>query len=255
MSDTSKDIEQLKNRLKDLANKSYGQSIYTFSGFLGLSEQDVYHQIEKDLSFAHPALWGGYEGAERVIISFGEEESLGYEAPIPIVCLHITPMAPKFAEKLSHRDFLGALMNLGIERNTLGDILVNEKECYLFCLENISQYIINSLDKVRHNFVKCTIVANIKEVPKEDPRELTVQVASLRADALISKVYNLSRESSLELFRSSRVFINGRLTTDNSKLLKPGDVVNARGFGKFTLSNNSHTTRKGKISQTVLLYR
>ncbi len=255
MSDTSKDTEQLKNRLKDLANKSYGQSVYTFSGFLGLSEQDVYHQIEKDLSFAHPAVYGGYEGAERVIISFGEEESLGYEAPIPIVCLHITPMAPKFAEKLSHRDFLGALMNLGIERSTLGDILVNEKECYLFCLENISQYIINSLDKVRHNFVKCTIITNIKEVPKEDPRELTVQVASLRADALISKVYNLSRESSLELFRSSRVFINGRLTTDNSKLLKPGDVVNARGFGKFILSGDSSVTRKGKISQKVLVYK
>lgn len=255
MSTASKDIEQLKNRLYDLASRSYEQSIYTFSGFLGLSEQDIYYQLQKDISFAHPSLWGGHENAERVIAIFGSTESLGYEAHYPIVCLHITPMAPKFAEKLSHRDFLGALMNLGIERSTLGDILVNDKECYLFCLESISQYIIDNLDKVRHNFVKCTPVSSIKEVPKDKPRELTVQVASLRADALISKVYNLSRESSLELFRSSLVYINGRLTTDNSKILKSGDVINARGFGKFILSGDSSVTRKGKISQKVLVYK
>ena len=255
MSDNSKDMEQLKNRLRDLADKSYAQSIYTFTPFLGLSEQDIFFQIKNELTYAHPTVYGGHDNPERVIISFGDEDSLGYSVPYPVVCLHITPMAPKFAEKLSHRDFLGALMNLGIERSTLGDILVNEKECYLFCLENISEFIIDNLDKVRHNFVKCNIVSNIKEVPKEEPRELTVQVASLRADALISKVYNLSRESSLELFRSSRIFINGRETTDNSKSLKPGDVVNARGFGKFTLSNDSHATRKGKISQTVLVYK
>lgn len=255
MSETSKDTEQLKNRLKDLADKSYGQGIYTFSAFLGLSEQDTFYRIEKELAYAHPVLWGGHENAERVIVSFGDEESLGYSAPFPMTCLHITPMAPKFAEKLSHRDFLGALMNLGIERSTLGDILVNEKECYLFCLENISGYIIENLNKVRHNYVKCTVISDIKEVPREEPEELTVQVASLRADALISKVYNLSRESSLELFRSCLVYINGRESTDNSKSLKPGDVVNARGFGKFTLCDDSHTTRKGKISQKVMVYR
>lgn len=191
MSDITKEIEQIKKRLHDLADRSYSQNIYTFSGFLGLSEQDVFYQLERELSYAHPTVFGGHCNAERVIISFGDESELGYKAQFPIVCLHITPTAPKFAEALSHRDFLGALMNLGIERATLGDILVNEKECYLFCLESISEYIIENFVKVRHNFVKCTPVSSIKEVPKETPSELTVQVASLRADALISKVYNL----------------------------------------------------------------
>ena len=126
--DSTKEEQQLKNRIKDLADKSFRQNVYTFTGFLGLSEQDLFWKmIQKgELSYAAHKLFGGYEEAERVIVRFGAEDDLGYEEDFPIVCVHIKPLIVKFADALSHRDFLGALMNLGIERSTLGDIRVVE---------------------------------------------------------------------------------------------------------------------------------
>ena len=124
--ENEKELQQLANRLRELADKSYGQNIYTFSGFLGLSEQDVLWRLEKELSYAGMTLAGGFVQSDRKIVRFGREEEFGYDVAFPIACIHIQPVMKKFAEKLSHRDFLGALMNLGIERSTLGDIQVGE---------------------------------------------------------------------------------------------------------------------------------
>ena len=120
-----KEIQQLKNRFRDLADKSFRQGIYTFTGFLGLSSQELFWQEETGLKYAGYRLNGGYEGAERVLIRFGSGEDLGYETEFPIACIRIAPLARKFADELSHRDFLGALMNLGIERCKLGDIMID----------------------------------------------------------------------------------------------------------------------------------
>ncbi len=251
----SNDLTQLQNRLKDLAQRSYDQNIYTFSQFLSLGELDAFFKIEKEVAFATPSLFGGYGNAERCVVRFGDPESLGYELPAPIVCIHITPLMEKFADTLSHRDFLGALMNLGIERDVLGDIKTGEKQAYLFCLESISEYIIDNLDKVKHTNVKCKIVDSMKELPEEEPEEITILVSSERADGIISKVCKLSRNESLDLFRQGKVFINGRLCENNSKQITVGDVVNARGYGKFKVLSEPQMTRKGKLSMTVAVYR
>ena len=134
------DVKEIQNRLRDLADRSYNQNVFTFSPFLSLSEADAYYSLEKELHYASPSVFGGYENAERCMIRFGDPESLGYEQSFPIVCIHITPLMEKFADKLSHRDFLGALMNLGIERDVLGDIKAGEKEAFLFCLDSIADF-------------------------------------------------------------------------------------------------------------------
>lgn len=253
--DSEKEIQQLKNRFKDLANKSFQQGIYTFTGFLGLSEQDIFWQEESALRHAGFTLNGGCEDADRVVIRFGNPEELGYEVPFPIVCIHIRPLQQKFADALSHRDFLGALMNLGIERSTIGDIKVGQSQAYLFCLDSIAEFICDNLDKIKHTNVKCSITEDIKSIPREEPEVMNVQVQSLRADALLAKTYNMSREKSLELFRAGKVYVNGRLCENNSRLIKVGETVNARGYGKFTLRGEPRETRKGKLAAEVAVYR
>jgi len=253
--DSEKEIQQLKNRFKDLANKSFQQGIYTFTTFLGLSEQDVFWQEESNLRHAGFTLCGGCENADRVVIRFGNAEELGYEVPFPIVCIYIRPLQQKFADALSHRDFLGALMNLGIERSTIGDIKVGEKQAYLFCLDSIAEFICENLEKIKHTNVKCTVTEDFESIPEEEPEVMSVQVQSLRADALLSKTYNMSREKSLELFRAGKVYVNGRLCENNSRTIKVGETVNARGFGKFTLLGEPRETRKGKLAAQVAVYR
>ena len=98
---------------------------------------------ERDFNFISYEISGGYEDAERVIVRFGSEDELGYEEAYPITLLRIAPLQSKFADDLTHRDFLGSLMNLGIERDVLGDLLINEKCAYLFCKESVADYIID----------------------------------------------------------------------------------------------------------------
>ncbi len=253
--ENEKEVQKLRNRLRELAEKSFQQNMYTFTGFLGLSEQDTFWKMESELKHAGYMICGGCENADRVVIRFGSEEEFGYEVAFPIVCIHIKPLIAKFADKLSHRDFLGALMNLGIERSTIGDIKVGEKEAYLFCLESIAEYICENLSQIKHTHVSCKITDNYAEIPQEEPQTCMVQVSSMRIDAVIAKVYNKSRSECLELFRTGKVFIDGRLCENNSRLLKPGETVNARGYGKFVMQGEVRETKKGKLCVEVAVYR
>ncbi len=253
--ENEKEIQQLKNRFRDLADKAFGQNVFTFTGFLGLSEQDAFWQIEQELRYAGYTLYGGSNNTDRKMLRFGNAEELGYEVPFPIACIHIRPLIAKFADKLSHRDFLGALMNLGIERSTIGDIKVGDKEAYLFCQDNIVEFICQNLEQIKHTHVKCSVTENYEEIAEEEPELQVIQVSSQRVDAVIAKVYHKSRGECLELFRTGKVFINGRLCENNSRLLKQGEIVNARGYGKFVFSGEPRETRKGKLSIEVAVYR
>lgn len=252
---SDKELLQLKSRLHDLARKSFQQNMFTFTGFLGLSEQDIFWQEEVNLRYAGYQLWGGSENCDRKMIRFGSVEELGYEEPFGITCVHITPLMEKFSDDFSHRDFLGALMNLGIERSTLGDIRVGHREAYLFCMDSIAGYVCDNLDQVKHTHVRCKIVEQMKEIPQEEPEAVIIQVASERIDAVIAKVYNKSRGDVLELFRSGKVYVGGRLCENNSRMLKEQEIVNVRGSGKFTYLGVKNETRKGKLSVHAAVFR
>lgn len=254
-SESEKEIQQLKNRFADLADKSSRQGVYTFTAFMGLSEQDIFRKAEKDVRYAGIKLFGGLDDADRKVIRFGNPEEFGYDVEFPIKCIHICPLLPKFADKLSHRDFLGALMNLGIDRSTIGDIKVGDKEAYLFCLDQVADFICGNLDRIKHTNVKCTITENIADIPAKEPEVLNIQAASMRLDAVIAKVYNKSRGECLELFRSGKVFVDGRLCENNSRTLKPGETVNVRGYGKFVMEGEPGETRKGRLSAVISVYR
>lgn len=253
--ENEKEIQQLKNRFRDLADKAFGQNMFTFTGFLGLNEQDIFRRMEGELCYAGVALWGGTENTDRKMVRFGSVEELGYEVPFPIVCIYICPLMAKFADRLSHRDFLGALMNLGIERSTIGDIKTGDKEAYLFCTRQVAEFICANLVQIKHTHVKCMVTEDYKELMKEEPEKVILQAASLRVDAVAAKVYNRSRGESIELFRAGKVFVDGRLCENNAILLKDGQTVNVRGFGKFQFLGERGETRKGKLSIEVAVYR
>ncbi len=251
---SDKEDIQIKKRLLDLAEKSFRQNIYCFTGFLGLSEQDIYYRMEKELLFSHPSLFGGDEQAERKIVRFGSPQEWGYEEPYPITCIHVKPLLQKFSDDFSHRDFLGALMNLGIERECIGDIRIGNREGYLYCVSSMADFICENLIQIKHTHVNCQIVEQIGKTGLEKPTELNEVVSSLRVDVCISAVYHISRAESIALFRDKKVYINGRLAENNSKTLKAGETVNVRGFGKFFFQGVKYETKKGKFCLDIALY-
>lgn len=250
-----KELQHLKNRLLELAERSYSHGIYTFTPFLGLSEQQVFYEVQRDVAYAGFGMEGGSPLCERKMVRFGSPDLLGYEEDYPIRCLMIEPMTPKFAEHLSHRDFLGAIMNLGIERGIVGDIFVQDKEAVVFCQESIADYLTESLEQVRHTHVKCTAVEASMHLREPVREEMSLSVSSPRIDTVIAKVYGIARSRSLELFSAGRVFVNGRLTENSSYALKKGDAVTARGFGRFVYVGEQGETRKGKMRICVEVYQ
>lgn len=92
-----------RKRLGELADKAYSNSQYLFTGFLSVSELDIYYQMERELAYASAALFGGTADCERMMLRFGSEELCGYEEDFPIACIQISPLIEKFGEELSHR--------------------------------------------------------------------------------------------------------------------------------------------------------
>lgn len=242
------------SRLKDLANRCYQKNIYTYTDFLSLADLSLFMANSKDFSFVKWTIYGGYEDAERVVVRFGDYDSLGYEEDFPIAILSIKPLQNKFADELTHRDFLGSLMNLGIERDALGDILINEKSAYLFCEEKVADYIIDNLSRVKHTSVMLKREVSLPDIMKKEPVEMSVQIPSERIDALVAKVYHISREDSITLFREKRIFVNGRIMENNSGSVKPGDSITVRGYGKFNYKGMTGLSKKGKVNAVIERY-
>lgn len=244
----------LRKRLGELADKAYNNSQYLFTGFLSAAELDIYYHMERELSYVPVTVSGGTADCERVMLRFGSKELCGYEEHFPIQCIEIAPLVEKFGEELGHRDYLGALMNLGIERSTLGDIIIDGKHAYLFCTEKMAPYILEHLDKIRHTSVRCQIAERVPESTITRLERHTVQVSAARTDSIVAKLYNLSRSESVALFRAKRVFVNGRLNENNGGQLKPGDRVSVRGYGRFQFVGVSGETRKGKLNVEADLF-
>lgn len=245
--------ELLKKRFMELSKRSYNDSRFTFTNFLSLAELSVFYEAIKEIPDVEYSVFGGTEDAERVIVRFGSEDELGYSEAFPITILEISPLMEKFSDDLTHRDFLGALMNLGIEREVLGDILLKKNKAYLFVLNSMVEYISKELTRVKHTSIKVRIVDSIPEIDKYVPSEKLIQVASLRIDAVIARVHNLSRGDAIELFTEKKVFLNGHLCENNSKMLSEKDKVTVRGFGRFEVFEIVGKSKKGKENIKILL--
>lgn len=252
------DTKILKSRLTDLATKAYNQNIYTYSGFLNGSELAVLYSMREELGFIPYSLNGGYELAERAMVRFGSEELFGYDEPWRIAIIKAEPLIDKFADSLSHRDFLGALMNLGIERNVLGDVVIKDnKRAFIMCQDNMTEYIMENLNKVKHTNIKCSCIDINEDLNELKPElvDMNLVVAAARFDAIIAAAIKCSRQEALNLFKAMKVTLNGRCCTRNSMTLKPDDIFSIRGHGKFQFVGCGNETRKGRIYVHLKQYK
>lgn len=237
------EISILKKRFKELNERSRNKGIYFYSDFLNLYEQTILYD---ELKYGY-TLYGGFSEAERKIAIFGSEDEFAYPPQPPVKILKVSPLSQKFADDLTHRDFLGSLMGLGIKRETLGDIIISDNCGYIFCLENMAKFITDNLTSVRRTSVFCEECENLPESALPSPEEKLIIVSSLRLDALISAIYNISRSKSSALVDGEKVFINGKLINSISKTIENDDTVSVRGYGRFKLTEILGDTRKGRL--------
>jgi RNA-binding protein YlmH len=243
----------LIEHLQDLSARSDAQNIFTFSDFLSPEEQSRLLSMRRQLSPF--TLFGGTEGTERNMARFGSESKFGYEQPFPIVCLKIEPVNRRFAQLLSHRDYLGAIMSLGIERSGLGDLVIREYDCYLFCTERIAPYLQENLIKIGHTDVRATVCDALPEGALYETEPMRLTVTSLRLDCVAGAVVKLSRSKISDLIREKKVFLNGAVCEKPDALLNEGDVFSVRGAGKFRFCETLGNSKKGKFVIHVDRYK
>ena len=248
------DKELLKKRFIELARRSYNAGIYTFTDFLGLAELSIFEEVKRELQGIKYTLFGGHSDTERKMIRFGSQEELFYEEPFPIVLMKAEPLSQKFADKLSHRDILGALMNLGLERENFGDIAIIDNVAYVFMKDSVANYAKENLTRAKHTDLKLSVIENLPEGKLFKTEEKSIQLSSERLDAVIAKVFNLSREAAQSLFVRELVFASGKLVTSPSYAPKPYDVISVRGYGRFIYLSYETTSKKGKLCAKVKLY-
>ena len=219
-----------------------------FFPFLTEREQAVAEMYLKSAGFTDYAFFGGYENAERKMLGlfFYEEE------PFPLCALQFSF---RKSDRLTHRDFLGALMSLGVERETVGDILVEDGRCVTFVKSDIRDYIESQLFKVGN--VGITIKeADTADLPQGrgfETKEYTV--ASLRLDAVVAAITGLSREKTKSVVLSGNVFLNHLECQNISQSVCERDTLTVRGKGKFVINGVLGETKKHRIRISVIHFR
>lgn len=252
----------IKKRILESAQLAYEKEIVTYTDFLGLAEQNLFYSSIKEFPTVTYSCYGGTKEAERFCISFNGRERVAHFQKkeveefylFPIVCICISAINIKYSETLTHRDYLGALLHLGIARSKIGDIYIKEKKAYVFCIESIADFLCRELYTVKHTFVHCEIIALEEEVLKPVFQEITNTVASLRLDAFLSVAFQTSRSSITAYIEAEKTYVNGKLVTKAGTQLEEGDIVSVRGKGRFAVKEIKNTTKKGRIVVTINKY-
>ena len=195
--------------------------------------------------------FGGYNDSERQICAFYTYED---DLCFPISALNIKVKSKNAS--LSHRDYMGSILSLGIKRETIGDIIITNEGATVFCLDEIADYIKNNLPKVGGTGVETTKTDNIKGLEiKRDFDEISSTVSSLRCDCVIASALNLARGKAAEIIDRGLVTLNYETAKSVSQSIKDGDVISVRGSGKFKILTDGHLTKKGRIHITVCKYK
>ena len=242
--------ELIRTRLTDLDRMAYERGILRCSGFLSYAEQSEYHQMDRSGMFRTSVhfLDGGYEDAERAAAFFLPDYMEREDAAASeIAAIKASAVNDRFADELTHRDYLGALMNLGIERDCIGDILTEGSSSVFFCSMEMADYITENLLRVKHTSVRCSKADRNALNIRQELEELQVNVASERIDAVIAALYRISRQKAAQLIEAEHVFINGIAVTSAGKQMKEGDRISVRGHGKFIYDGVGGSSRKGRL--------
>ena len=252
------DEELLIALADDKLNMCIDNYMLTNTNFLDLNQQSI---LKKHLSEckANYEFYGGFKDSERKILlflpdyiksadSFSENPDLN-----PIVQIKI--LKDGFSS-LTHRDYLGAIMGLGIKREMLGDLTVTDYGCITVAFGNIAEYIKDNLISVGRGTVKVEICDSFDDLSAmQNIEQKRCYVSSMRADSVVASVFNLSRTAAVEKIKRSEVFVNDLLIEKNDSKIPLNSKIVVRGKGKAVISSYDGITKKGRHAFAVDLYK
>ena len=236
--------ELLLARVTDAARLCAKRTKPCFVGFLDERQAAVALSAVRREREVQAHLFGGYEGALRVVLGIFPWEIYPEEDFFPVV-----PITVRYRPRdtLTHRDFLGTLMAQGIRRDCVGDILVGEGSAVLFLLKEIVPFVLGQMEKV--GGVGVQLMEGLPDgLPEgKGTKELTDTVASPRLDAGVASVGRVCREEAARRIAAGLVAVNHLPVTAVSGAVKEGDTLSVRGSGRFQITQVGPPTKKGRL--------
>lgn len=235
------------------AMKTWG---YTCTDFLDPFKRALVRDLLLHIKGLQYIEFGGYENANRqsfVFMTSDMSKEL-FEPDQMFALVSVTPTAG--IDALTHRDYLGAVMNLSINRDFFGDIVLNPKGCMIIGKKSIIETIHTSLTNVG-KYTVSTQMESLEDiiVPEEKVNEQSISVSSLRLDGIISKAFHISRSDAADYIKSGKVFVNYKETIDLSKSISENTVISCKGLGKMELLEVSGETKKGRLRIKINVYQ
>ena len=233
----------LVSHIDELALKAL-QGISMKTDFLDLRQQVLGEAVAVQYSDIVWKMEGGLATAERkrLLLSPAWEDELDNH----IHCLQIKPTNKK-ETSLGHRDYLGAIMNLGIKRGKIGDILVNEREAYVLVDDMLSDYIGRHLERVGHSKVDTSRI-DMEDVivPVSEPVQINCTIPSIRLDAVLAAALRISRSEAMDLIEAGQVQLNHQVIEKGAASVKAEDLLSIRGKGRIRIDEVGDLTKKGR---------
>ena len=234
------EIRKILDKIEIVLNKHISQTTdflnpYEFT--LALSVLNRFNDISYSID-------GGYEGAERKIITIYPPYIFREDIEVPISSLKIIGDL----KLVEHKDYLGSILSLGINRNKIGDILVYDDEAIIIVKEEINSFILYNLEKIKNKNIEVSLhnQSNI-QTPKVEYKELNEFLVSLRIDTIISSTLNLSRKESMNIINSGKVKLNFEFIDKPSKEVEEGDMISVKGYGRFILHQIKGRSKKDRF--------
>ncbi len=220
--------------------------------FLSTAQQEAALRLIRAAGRPRHRFSGGWEDAERKVCAFlpDWQEEDGWEPPFTALrCRWLSE------DKLTHRDFLGAILGRGVDREKVGDILVRPRACDLLVFREVCPYLLQNLTEAGRARLR------VEEIPLAavEPPERTVRVIhdtvnTPRLDAVLSSGFSIGRSKAAGLITSGRVEVNHRPCVKTDKLVGEGDVLTCRGLGKCVVREVGGLSKKGRTILTLERY-
>lgn len=195
--------------------------------------------------------YGIFEDSERKIMAFSKAEIETANYPVNLIKII---NKSKF-KTLEHKDYLGAVMALGIKREKFGDMILSENSIFTAVCEDISEYINQNLTHVGKCPCEVEIIEDFKDISlTHSSKDILIKITSLRLDCVISSISGLSRAKAAEIIDSGKVLLNYAELREKDKNIEAQDVLTIRGYGKYKILEVIGTTQKGKLKLSIKKY-
>ncbi len=236
--------------LQDLVDRAERNCMGCFSRFLDERQLFIAEKALKNRTDVNVVFWGGYENAQRKICCIFPEWAELDMVSVPIACI---TYKYRSNDKLSHRDFLGAFMSCGIQRETVGDIIIGENKTQAIVTDTIVP-LLREITKVGRCGVKVTDEETFNMPLQQNFREISGTVSSLRIDSIAALSIKESREKTVRMIQQGRIQLNYEEVTSSSIKLAEGDIFVVKGFGKFRLKTVIGLSKKGRLHILIEQY-